>query len=110
MLQKLKPDNLCRDPAVAKSWEEDELCHNIGTLEGLGGMIDRGEELDHGHVAVKEGSIYIVHGSNDLITSHDASKRFFDRLEVRDKTFKTYDGWYHVCKSVQIHKTYRTNC
>ncbi|KAG8526916.1 uncharacterized protein KY384_008345 [Bacidia gigantensis] len=98
MLQKLKPDNLSRDPEVAKSWEADELCHNIGTLEGLGGMIDRGEELDNGKAVVKEGNIYIAHGSNDLITNHGASKRFFERLKVRDKTFKSYDGWYHVCE------------
>ena len=99
MLQKLKREHICRDPEVGQSWEEDELCHNIGTLEGLGGMIDRGEELNKGVVVVKEGSIFIAHGSGDLITSYDASKRFSERLKVEDKTFKTYDGWYHVCES-----------
>ena len=98
MLQKLKPDFQSRDPEFAKTWVEDELCHDTGTLEGLGGMIDRGEHLDKGVVVVKEGSIFIAHGSGDLITSYDASKRFFDKLNVQDKTYKTYEGWYHVCE------------
>ena len=98
MVQKLKAEWLCRDPEVANSWEEDELCHNTGTLEGLGGMIDRGEELDRDVVVVKEGSFFIAHGSDDHVTSYDASKRWTERLKVEDKEFKSYDGWYHVCK------------
>ena len=99
MEQKLNPDNLCRDPELAKSWELDELCHNIGTLEGMGGMIDRGEELEQGKVTVKEGSsLYIAHGSDDRITNHDSSVKFFDRLQIEDKTIKSYEGWYHVCE------------
>ena len=105
MEQKLNPDNLCRDPDVAKSWEADELCHNVGTLEGLGGMIDRGEELEHGKVTIKEGSIFIAHGSNDRITDHGTSLAFFERLQVEDKTLKSYEGWYHVCECDSPAKT-----
>ncbi|KAL9130941.1 MAG: hypothetical protein Q9217_000987 [Psora testacea] len=106
MEQKLKPEWLCRDPDVAKSWEEDELCHNIGTLEGLGGMIDRGEELDRDAVVVKEGSFFIAHGSEDHVTSYDTSKRWFTRLKVEDKEFKSYEGWYHVCKLLPVPPPY----
>ena len=102
MLQKLKAEWLCRDSAVANSWEDDELCHNTGTLEGLGGMIDRGEELDRDAVVVKEGSIFVAHGSEDHVTSYDASKRWVERLKVDDKEFKSYEGWYHVCESMKI--------
>ncbi|KAL9105117.1 MAG: hypothetical protein Q9163_000035 [Psora crenata] len=99
MLQKLKPELLCRDPEIGKSWEEDELCHNIGTLDGMGGMLDRGDELDRDAVVVKEGSFFVAHGTNDLVTSYDASKRWFERLRVEDKEFKSYEGWYHVLHS-----------
>ena len=99
MEQKLEPDRLSRDPSIGKSWDEDELCHNIGTLEGMGGMLDRGEELAKGRVMVTEGSVYIAHGSGDLITHYETTKEVFEKMPVQDKTLKTYDGWYHVCKS-----------
>ena len=99
MVQKLRPEILCRDPEVAASWEQDELCHNTGTLEGLGGMIDRGVELERGTVVIKEGSVYIAHGSKDSITSPDASKKLFEGLSLPDKTYQLYEGWFHVCES-----------
>lgn len=92
MVQKLKPEVLCRDPEVAQSWEQDPLCHDTGTLEGLAGMLERGDELDRDVVIVKEGRFWVGHGTGDQITSFDASKRWFDRLAVNDKTFKTYEG------------------
>ena len=100
MIQKLNSEWLCRDPEVAKSWEEDELCHDTGTLEGLSGMIDRGEELDRDAVVVSEGSLFVAHGSDDHVTSYEASKRWVERLKVEDKEFKSYDGWYHVCEEL----------
>ena len=96
MEQRLEPDRLCRDPAVGKSYNEDELCHNIGTLEGLSGMIDRGEDLEKGKVVVQEGSVYVVQGTGDLVTHYDTTRNLFERMPVTDKTLKTYDGWYHV--------------
>lgn len=104
MVQKLKPEILCRDPTVATSWQEDPLCHDTGTLEGLAGMLERGDELDRDVVVVKGGSFWIGHGTEDQITSYDASKRWFDRLAVQDKVFKSYDGWYHVCRSIVCKK------
>ena len=101
VVQKLRPDILCRDPEVAASWEQDELCHNTGTLEGLGGMIDRGEELDKGRVVIEERSVYIAQGSGDFITSPDASKRLFENLKIADKTYQSYEGWYHVCELIR---------
>ena len=98
MEQKLKPEYISRDPAVGKSWEEDELCHNIGTLEGMNGMIERGEEIEKGKVVVREGSVFIIHGSGDLITHHDTSKAIFEAMPIQDKSMKSYDGWYHVRK------------
>ena len=98
MEQRLEPDRLSRDPAIGKSYDDDELCHNIGTLEGLGGMIDRGEELERRKVVVKEGSVFVAHGTGDLVTHYETTKRVFDEMPLDDKTMKSYDGWYHVCE------------
>jgi len=98
MVQKLEPKWLCRDQQIVREWETDPLCHDTGTLEQLAGMIDRGVELDKDQVVVREGRVYVAHGTEDHVTWCETSRRWFERLGVQDKTFKSYEGWYHVCK------------
>ena len=101
MVIKLRASFLSRDPEVNKKFAEDKLCHDTGTLEGLAGMIDRAAALDEGKVVPgkKVKSLWVGFGSGDEIVRCDAAKQFFDRVDIKDKTFKEYDGWYHVCKS-----------
>jgi len=105
-VQKLESKLLSRDPNVCKEWANDALCHDTGTLEGLAGMLERGDELDRDVVVLKEGQgqggltrIWVGHGNEDRVTSYDTSKRWFERLAVKDKEFKTYEGWYHKRES-----------
>ena len=98
MVQKLQSKWLCRDPVVCKKWAEDPLCHDTGTLEGLAGMLERADELDRGLVEVKSGRLWVGHGSEDRVCNFDSAKRWFERLGMQDKEFKTYEGWYHKCK------------
>ena len=102
MIQRLESKWLSRDPDVNRKWAEDDLCHDTGTLEGLAGMLQRGDELDKDLVVVREGEgegqatrLFVGHGSADRVTSFETSKRWFERLKVKDKEFKTYQGWYH---------------
>ena len=95
MVQKLESKWLCRDPIVCKEWAEDPLCHDTGTLEGLSGMLDRADELNRGLVTIREGRVWVGHGSEDRVCSFDAARGWFERLGVQDKDFKTYEGWYH---------------
>ena len=100
MVSKLDPQWMCHDKAMCKDWEDDELCHDTGTLEGLSGMLDRAAELDTGKATISDGgtSIFIGHGTGDMCTSHEASKRFFETLKVKDKTLKLYEGCYHCSR------------
>ena len=98
MYQKLDAKWVSRDEEVCRDYNEDPLCHNTGTLEGLAGMLDRAHELNTGAVMPTEGRYWIGHGDADHVTSYDASKGFFERLKVSDKEFKTYPGWYHQCE------------
>lgn len=102
MVQKVEPKWVSRDEEVCKAYIADELCHDTGTLEGLAGMLNRAAELDRGEIQLKDGEgecrIWLAHGNLDHVTSFDASQRFMQKLEVRDKEFKVYDGWYHKCK------------
>lgn len=95
MVQKLESKWLCRDPVVCKEWAEDPLCHDTGTLEGLSGMLDRADELNRGLVIIREGRVWVGHGTEDRVCSFDATRGWFERLGVQDKDFKPYDGWYH---------------
>lgn len=111
MVQKLDSKTLSRDPTVCKEWADDELCHDTGTLEGLAGMLERGDQLDRDIVVLKEGQgeggvtrIWLGHGNEDRVTSYDTSKKWFERLAVKDKEFKTYDGWYHNRGSIDYLK------
>jgi acylglycerol lipase len=97
MLQKLESKWMCRDEAVCKDWEEDELCHDTGTLEGMSGMLDRGAQLDGMQKPVVEGAaLWVGHGSEDRVTSCEASKRFVGKADVsKGKELKVYEGCYH---------------
>lgn len=95
----LPPENLCRVPEVVASLRDDELVHDTGTLEGLASMLDRTAALASGNVKAGEGvrALWMGHGTCDKGTSYEASKKWFDGCagSVKDKTFRTYEGWYH---------------
>jgi acylglycerol lipase len=65
-------------------------------------MLARAADLHAGSEALADGKgngqqyrVWVGHGSKDRVTSHEASKRFVERLRVTDKQFKSYDGWFH---------------
>ncbi|KAL1961522.1 hypothetical protein VTN77DRAFT_1643 [Rasamsonia byssochlamydoides] len=100
----LAPKLLCRDEQVCADYSADPLCHETGTLEGLAGLLDRAAWLEKlsessspSYTAVEETipPIWIGHGTDDKITSFDATKRFVEVLSIRDKAFKAYEGAYH---------------
>ena len=94
----LPAENLTRDPAVVTSLKEDVLIHDMGTLEGLAGLLDRTASLNEGRVTLNPEvrSLWLGHGTQDKGTSYEGSKKWFDEQStVQDKEFKTYEGWAH---------------
>ncbi|TKA77180.1 hypothetical protein B0A49_04277 [Cryomyces minteri] len=85
LVQRLEPALLSRDVAVQRAFVDDPLCHDTGTLEGLAGMLQRGEDLERGRVRVR----------GDAGEGGEARLAFCAGLEVADKEFKAYDGWFH---------------
>jgi acylglycerol lipase len=111
MVQKVEARFMSRDEAVCQAFEKDDLAHDRGTFEGFAGMLARAAELDAGLARLADGKgegeqyrIWVAHGSGDRVTSYEASKQFVARLDVTDKEFKTYDGWFHKCKFWMIHE------
>lgn len=102
LTNKLDPSLISRSADVCKQFDEDPLCHDTGTLEGLAGLLDRTNALSSGKITIRDNAgeggvtrIWIGHGDKDGITSYSASKRLFDALQVKDKEFQTYAGYYH---------------
>lgn len=102
MVQHVQPQWVSRDEDVVQAYIADELCHDIGTLDGLAGCLARAAELHRGVVTFQEGDgeggqcrIWLAHGTADRVTSFEASKKFMRGLTLRDKEFKVYNGWYH---------------
>lgn len=96
---------LARDPVVQQQFQDDKLCHNTGTLQGLAGMLDRTADLAAGKIKIGDDAgeggvtrVFIGHGDKDGITNYHATKTLADGLPVKDKEFKTYAGWFHRCK------------
>lgn len=101
MKQKLDATYMSRDAKVRQDWIDDPLCHDTGTLAGLAGMLGRAADL----VSLTQGAsphlttklpcpVLLCHGDGDRVTSYDASKALFEKLEG-DKKFGSYEGYYH---------------
>ncbi|KAF2158891.1 hypothetical protein M409DRAFT_71378 [Zasmidium cellare ATCC 36951] len=102
MVNQLEPGKLCRDEEVVRAYEADELCHDTGTLEGLAGMLDRASDLENDKVVVRDGvgeggktRLWVGFGTGDQILSERVCREWFGRVEVEDKEFRVYEGWYH---------------
>jgi acylglycerol lipase len=101
LVNKLPPSFMSRDGDVCREFSNDPLCHNTGTLECINEMLERGKTLDSGEVSNKFGKLVpllVAHGSGDKVTDCAASKKFVENVQVSDKTFLQYDGWFHKCK------------
>ena len=101
---------MSRDEEECAAYAADPLCHDTCTLEGMAGCLARAAELDLGGVVLTdlgdgegegEGGgcrLWVGHGTEDRVTSFEASERFVKRLGIKDKEFKAYEGWYHKCE------------
>jgi len=96
----------CRDPTVNQAFDDDELCHDTSTFEGLSGLIERGNLLHSGNARISpdagEGSktrIWFGHGDSDGLCDFNGTKTFYECLgNVADKELKRYPGCFHQRK------------
>ena len=105
LVNRLDPSYMSHDEALNEAWREDELCHDTGTLEGLAGLLSRADDLDKNTTFIEDWDqlhIFLAHGTEDRYTSHEATKSFMERLKVKDKTLKLYEGSYHCSRSKNL--------
>ena len=106
LLRKLDPNTMSRDPEVCKAWSDDPLNHDTATLEALAAILDRTGALNEGRAVVKEGlgeggktRLWIGHGTVDGACDFEACRKWYKDLNLDDKEFRAYEGWYHKLHS-----------
>lgn len=105
MVQKLDSSTMSRNPQVCKDWDNDPLCHDTATLQGLAGLLDRADALN----ALGKGKsgiwslgtlkepVFWAHGDEDKVVDFEASQRLFERVAKNqaESKFVRYKGGYH---------------
>lgn len=97
----IAPEKISRDPEVVADIKQDDLMHDTGTLEGLAGLLDRTGALGKGQAKLSKNvkSLVLMHGDSDRVCSFDKSKEWFERQNIEDGEFRTYEGFYHQLHS-----------
>jgi acylglycerol lipase len=94
----ISPYNITRVQEVAKGMEEDPLCHDTGTLEGIASLLDRTAALASGEVKLGKQvrGLWLGMGDMDKACSYDVAVKYVEKQLVDDKQIKTYPGAYHA--------------
>ncbi|RKZ06501.1 alpha/beta hydrolase [Candidatus Fermentibacteria bacterium] len=87
-------DAISRKPSVVQSYKDDPLVHGKisarwGTevLSALESVKTHGEDINI--------PLLMMHGEADRLNSAEGARKFFDRIQARDKEFISYPGGYH---------------
>mmetsp|Transcript_10953 Transcript_10953/g.16135 ORF Transcript_10953/g.16135 Transcript_10953/m.16135 type:complete len:283 (-) Transcript_10953:130-978(-) len=88
----LDPEAMSRDPEVIKKYKSDSLVHDRISVEFFLGCREAADFAlanagDFGY------PLWIAHGTEDKLTSHDASKEFSGK--VPNAAWKSWEGFYH---------------
>ncbi|KAG0288258.1 hypothetical protein BGZ98_004334 [Dissophora globulifera] len=94
---KLSSVSISRDKEEVAKYDADPLVHGYGTTLGLYDMLKNGEALltERYKDITPDVPLLICHGTDDGLTDQKASKQFFDKVQVKDKEYKVYEGHYH---------------
>ncbi|KAF8911546.1 Alpha/Beta hydrolase protein [Gymnopilus junonius] len=93
----VKAKHLSHDAEFNNAYLKDPLIKQQGSLKNVSDMLSQGEVLlynDHVHWP-KKLPVLIIHGTEDKVTSHTASKDFHDKIPAEKKKISLYDGGYH---------------
>mgnify|MGYP001252289732 CR=1 FL=1 len=87
-------EGLARDPAVIRAYTSDPLVHNKISMRLALGMFESGEWA-LAHAAGFPLPLLLVHGTQDKLTSAQASEEFAARMPGGRCTLKLWEGYYH---------------
>lgn len=85
---------LSHDPHVGHEFDHDPLTHGKISVS-LGYKLFQLHKEFYAQAHTLNIPTYIFHGTGDLITSPEGSKKFYQLLRQPDKTVRLYDDLYH---------------
>lgn len=90
----LEPEKLSTDPKIGEKYENDDLVHNEITA-GLFHEITQG-----GGDALRNASVFqlptlLMHGTDDRVTSYEASQEYVDNAQNEELEFVKWEGLRH---------------
>lgn len=89
----LNADHVSRDKTVVTRYKNDPLVHDkISAMMGIS-LVDSGEYA-LAHAKEVEVPTLVLHGTGDLLTSHEASKEFAEKAG-KNVEIILYEGLYH---------------
>ncbi|KAH9485599.1 Putative monoglyceride lipase [Psilocybe cubensis] len=93
----VKAEQLSHDPEVNGAYLKDPLVKQSGSLKGVSDMLANGEKLLSSDYAnwPKYLPVLILHGTEDKVTSHKASKELQSKLPADFKELSLYEGGFH---------------
>jgi len=91
------PADISHDATVNDAYMKDPLVKPFGSLRGLHDMLSNGEALLNTYYEhwPKSLPLFLAHGTDDKITSCEASQVFFDKIPALDKRIKLFQGGFH---------------
>ncbi|KAH6565395.1 hypothetical protein BASA62_007325 [Batrachochytrium salamandrivorans] len=91
----VNPDSLSRDPVANQAYRTDQYVHPWTSIGTAISILKMGEDLANIYSKSYSLPVYITHGTDDVLTSPIASKKFFDDIPSKDKTYNSLEGYYH---------------
>ena len=94
MGNELDATKISRDPDVVKAYENDPLVHDRVSARFFTELMAAMESVNQQASTLNVPVLMQVAGEDYLVNA-DASKDFFEKLTLQDKTLHVYDGVYH---------------
>ncbi|MFT5019762.1 MAG: alpha-beta hydrolase superfamily lysophospholipase [Polaribacter sp.] len=91
---KLDVNAISQDPKEVQRYTKDPLVHDKISTAFFAGVYDNGFWAVDNAASLKTPAL-VYHGTEDKLTSHNASKQFCEDAKGADVTFKSLHGFYH---------------
>ena len=107
MGNEIHPHLLSHDPEVARTYLDDPLVHNRVSARFFTEFMKAMDETIQGAHRLTLPCLVLQAGGDELVAP-EGSREFFERVELEDKQFRMYDGFYHeLFNEVEKEKVFR---
>ncbi len=94
MGNELDAAKISHDPEVVRAYENDPLVHDRVSARFFTEFMAAMQTVNQNAAAIKAPLLLQLAGDDHLVNAQ-ASRRFFENLQLKDKTLHVYDGLYH---------------